>query len=243
VRNRSVLTADVSGVLIAVAMYLFVPIVVEFVQVPASSGYGFGASVVVSGLVLVPLSIGSFAASRCLGVYARYFGTRSMIPVGSMIFAGSTLLFAVDHRSLWEAFVTAGLSGIAVGFTFAAMPGFIVRAVAPAQTGSATGFYQTLRSVGLSVGSALAAAVLTGYTRAGATYPSVEGFRVSLLVASGLCAATAVVSYLLSGRVAEPGWELSDATGRLIEQEAEAGAVGLMLGAEPFETRPPGIGS
>jgi MFS family permease len=98
--------------------------------------------------------------------------SRSMIPVGSMIFAGSTLLFALDHRSLWEAFVAAGLSGIAVGFTFAAMPGFMVRAVAPAQTGSATGFYQTLRSVGLSVGSALAAAVLTGYTRAGAAYPT-----------------------------------------------------------------------
>ena len=67
VRNRSVLTADVSGFLIAVAMYLFLPIIIEFVQVPVASGYGFGASVVVSGLVFVPLSVGSFVASRCLG--------------------------------------------------------------------------------------------------------------------------------------------------------------------------------
>ena len=152
VRNRSVLTADVSAVLIGVAMYLLLPIIVEFVQVPTTTGYGFGVSIVVSGLIFVPLSVGSFVASRCLGIYDRHFGTRSMIPVGSMIFAASTLFFGLEHRSLWEAFVTAGFSGLGIGLTFAAMPGFVVRAVAPSETGSATGFYQLVRSVGLSVG-------------------------------------------------------------------------------------------
>jgi hypothetical protein len=60
VRNRSVLTADASGFLISVALYLLVPIIVEFVQIPRSAGYGFAASLVVSGLVLVPLSMPGF---------------------------------------------------------------------------------------------------------------------------------------------------------------------------------------
>src|ERR1700735_2440828 len=34
VRNRSVLTADVSGFIISIAMYLLLPIIVEFVQIP-----------------------------------------------------------------------------------------------------------------------------------------------------------------------------------------------------------------
>ena len=79
-RNRSVLTADTSAFLIAVAMYLFLPIIIEFVQIPVTSGYGFGASILVSGLVFVPLSFGSFAASRCLTAYTNRFGVRSMIP-------------------------------------------------------------------------------------------------------------------------------------------------------------------
>ena len=58
VRNRSVLTADVSAFLIAMAMYLFLPIIIEFVQIPVASGYGFGTSILVSGLVFVPLSSG-----------------------------------------------------------------------------------------------------------------------------------------------------------------------------------------
>ncbi len=186
--------------MICVAMYLFTPIVVEFVQIPVDHGYGFGASVVVSGLVFLPLSVGTVVASRCLPFYERRFGTRSMIPLGSVIFAISTLFFALEHRALWEAFVSVGFAGFGVGFTFAAMPGFIVRAVPPGETGSATGFYQVLRSIGLSLGSALAAAVLTAYTLEGHTFPTAEGFRVALLVASGLCVATAVISYLLPGR-------------------------------------------
>src|ERR1700733_4607245 len=83
VRNRSVLTADVSGFLISVALYLLLPIIVEFVQIPRSAGYGFAASLVVSGLVLVPLSVCSFVASRVLAVYERRFGSRTMIPLGS----------------------------------------------------------------------------------------------------------------------------------------------------------------
>ncbi len=232
VRNRAVLTADVSGFLIAVAMYMFLPIIIEFVQIPVASGYGFGASIVVSGLVFVPLSIGSFAASRLLMLYERRFGVRSMIPFGSLLFAVSTLLFTLEHRSLWEAFVAAGIAGIGIGFTFAAMPGFIVRAVTPSETGSATGFYQVLRSIGLSVGSALAAAVLTTYTRAGRTFPSFEGFRVTLIVATTLCVITAALSYALPGRVAEQSSASDEEVEQMMEEEAEIAGAGLMLAEE-----------
>jgi predicted MFS family arabinose efflux permease len=237
VRNHGVLTADVSGFLIAVAMYLFLPIVVEFVQVPTSNGYGFGASVALSGLVLLPLSITSFLSSRCLVVYERHFGTRSMIPLGSMIFAASTLFFAFEHRWLWEAFVISGLAGIAIGFTFAAMPGFIVRAVVPGETGSAMGFYQLLRSVGLSVGSALSAAILAAYTRHGHTYPTVQGFQVTLLTASAICVGTAMLSYLLPGPSGKDARPIADELEDLLEKQAEAAAMGLLLDDEALDLK------
>jgi MFS family permease len=238
VRNRSVLTADVSGFLIAVAMYMFLPIIVEFVQIPSADGYGFSASVVVSGLVFVPLSVGSFVASRCLVVYDRHFGPRTMIPLGSLLFALSSLFFALEHRSLWEAFVSAGFAGIGIGFTFAAMPGFIVRAVPPSETGSAMGFYQVLRSIGLSVGSALAAAVLTAYTHAGHINPTIEGFRITLLIASALCVVALVLSYVLPGKEAHRPSPLTDEIEREMETEAEVGGAGLMLAGEPLGVEP-----
>src|ERR1700722_19914042 len=164
VRNRSVLTADASGFLISVALYLLLPIIVEFVQIPRSAGYGFAASLLVSGLILVPLSVCSFLASRFLAVYEQRFGRRTMIPLGSVVFAVAATFFAFEHSALWEAFLTIAISGLGIGFTTAAMPGFIVGAVPPSETGSATGFFQVVRSIGLTVGSALSAAVLLAHT-------------------------------------------------------------------------------
>ena len=225
VRHRSVLTADVSGFLICVAIYLFTPIVVEFVQIPVDHGFGFGASVVVSGLVFLPLSVGTVVASRCLPFYERRFGTRSMIPLGSVIFAISTLFFALEHRALWEAFVSVRLRRLRGGLHLRGHARVHRPGRPPGETGSATGFYQVLRSIGLSLGSALAAAVLTAYTLQGHTFPTEEGFRVALLVASGLCLTTAVISYLLPGRADAPPTARTEQERRaadlIMEEEAE----------------------
>jgi MFS family permease len=190
----------VSGFLINASLYLLVIMIVEFVQIPRSAGYGFGASLVVSGLILVPLSVCSFLASRFLVVYEQRFGRRTMIPLGSVVFAVAALFFAFDHSALWQAFLTIAVSGIGIGFTTAAMPGFIVRAVPPSETGSAMGLYQVMRSIGSSVGSALSAAVLLAHTQHGQALPDVDGFKVTLIIAAALCLITAVVSFALPGR-------------------------------------------
>jgi len=234
--NRSVLMADIAGFLMCMSLYLVVPIVVEFVQVPASTGFGFGASVLVSGFVMVPLSVGTFLASRFLVPFERRFGVRSMIPIGALVFGAASAYFAISHGSLIEAFVTMGIVGLGIGFTFAAMPGFIIRAVPAAETGSATGFYQVLRNIGLSVGSAFGAAVLLAYTPHGATFPDVNGFRVTLLVSAGLAVLTAVLAFVLPGRAqpvpVHPAGSVHDVTEVRMEEEALLQAGGALLADE-----------
>jgi MFS family permease len=233
VQHRSVLTADVSGFFISIAMYMFLPTLVIFVQIPVARGYGLGASIVMSGLVLVPLSLCSFLASRLLIVYEHRFGPRSMIPLGSLVFAAAAALFGLEHGALWEAFVASALVGLAIGFTTGAMPGFIVRAVAATETGSATGFYQVVRSIGLTLGSALSAAVLTANTRARQAIPDLEGFRDTLLIAAGVCVATALLSFVLPGRTANGGRVQSRSERKELEEimkeEAELAGAGRVL--------------
>ncbi len=223
-RNRSVLTADVAGILVAAAMYLFLPIIVELVQIPTRSGYGFGSSVLTAGLVLVPLSVASLVASRGLAAFELRFGARAMIPFGSLVFGAGALLFVLAHGALWEAFVSSGVAGIGLGFTFAAMPGFIVRAVPPGETGSATALYQVLRSTGLSFGSALAASLLASATKSGHAFPDFSGFRSALLVAIALCLLAAALGYVLPGGAA-PG-----------RSPVPAGPDQLRVGGDPVET-------
>jgi MFS family permease len=204
VRRRRVLTADVSGLFVSTAMYLYIPLVVEMVQLPSSTGYGFGESIAVAGLVQVPQAVGSFVTSRFVTGLDRRFGPRALLPVGSLIFAAVIVFVTVEHNHLWEMFIALGISGIGVGLTFGAMPGLIVRAVPKSETGSATGFYMVVRSIGLSLGSAIAAAVLAAHTPPGHSLPTFAGFRTALLIGAGLCVATAIVSYVLPGPAGRP---------------------------------------
>jgi MFS family permease len=123
------------------------------------------------------------------------------------------------------------------------MPGFIVRAVPPSETGSAMGFYQVLRSIGLSLGSALAAAVLAAYTHSRHTYPSFDGFRVTLIVAATLCVMTALLSYLLPGNAAKRLLPPTEEVEKMMEDEAAVEAVSLMLAGEPLRVEPEASGT
>ena len=228
--HRAVITSDASGFLISVSLYLFMPVVVEYVQVPRSTGFGFGSSIFTAGLLLVPLSVGTFAASRCVPLLVRHFNARLTVPLGALLFAVAAFTFAHEHRALWEAFVVMGIAGLGGGLTFAAMPGYIVRVTPSADTGAALGFYQLLRSIGLSIGSATAGAILAHFTSVGASLPDEAGFITALNIAAGLMVLTAVSSYLLLGDSSTGA--VSRATLELMEESAELGASGLGLRAE-----------
>lgn len=134
---------------------------------------------VVAGLCLVPFSLTSLLASRALPWFSGLFGQRALLPFGSLIVALSGAFFALAHGALWQAFVMMGVLGAGLGATFAAIPGLIVRAVPEHETGSAMGFYQVVRYVGFSLGSALAAALLASETLAGGPLPTEQGFELA----------------------------------------------------------------
>jgi predicted MFS family arabinose efflux permease len=226
-KHRAIITSDASGFLISVAMYLFMPVVVEYVQVPRATGFGLGSSIFTSGLLLVPLSVGTFTASRFVPLLVRHFNARVTVPLGALLFAVAALTFSHEHHTLWEAFVIMGIAGLGGGLTFAAMPGYIVRVTPAADTGAALGFYQLMRSVGLSIGSAAAGAILAHFTTAGAALPVQAGFLTALNVAAGLLVFTAVLSYFLLGDT--PTGTSSAATIEMMEESAELGASGLGL--------------
>jgi MFS family permease len=182
--------------LLATAMYGSVPLVTDVAQLPRSTGYGFGASVTVAGLLLVPFAVLSASMSRLAVLLAKRVGDERVVLLGAAIITAALALLAATNGSLLIAFVAMGGVGIGFGFTFAAIPGLIVRAVPPSETGSALGFYQVIRFVGFSVGSAVAGTILAAHTASGALVPHRAGFTVAFAVGAAVCLAAAAVSEL-----------------------------------------------
>lgn len=198
-RRRPVVVANAAALALAVALYVFITAITEFIQAPSSAGYGFGVSTLVAGLVLVPFSVISLLASRLAARAVASLGAYDVLFVGSMLTAAVGAFFGIAHNALWQAFVAMGILGLAFGFSFAAIPGMVTRAVPGRETGSALGLYQVIRAVGFSVGSALTASILAANIVDSSVLPTEQGYVLALWVGSAVAVAAAVVT-LVFGR-------------------------------------------
>ncbi len=203
-RHRPVLVANAAALTLAVALYVFITAITEFIQAPSSAGYGFGGSTLVAGLALVPFSVISLLASRLAGRAVASFGANNVLVVGSLLTAAVGAFFGIEHSALWQAFVAMGILGLAFGFSFAAIPGMVTRAVPARETGSALGLYQVIRAVGFSIGSALTASILAANIAGSSVLPTAQGYVLALWVGSAVAMAAALVTLVLGRRSVVP---------------------------------------
>ena len=75
-RIRGVWTANAAAFLLGAGMYSAFIIIPQFAELPTSTGFGFGASVVVAGLYLLPSTVGMMVMSLQAGRLAARYGSR-----------------------------------------------------------------------------------------------------------------------------------------------------------------------
>lgn len=183
-----------------IGMYLLLTLVTRYVQTPASAGYGFGASVFLSGLVLVPFSVLGFIGGKCKTLLREHITSFLILSSGSAIVFVALTFFALSRFELWESFVTMGLLGFGVGVFSAAMPDVILQTTPTSETSAAMSFNQIVRSIGFSIGSALSGLILSVYTGGGQTFPIERGYTAAALAGAVAMIATTAVSIVLWNR-------------------------------------------
>jgi MFS family permease len=199
-RGRTAAVAHAASMLTGLANYLLITGVTFLAQTPVSSGYGFGATVVLSGLILLPFSVCSLLAGRVTRSLVVRGRGAVVLPASALIVAAAALLFATARTHLWELFLLMGVCGFGVGGAFSAFPGLIARAVPRSETGSAMGLNQVLRYVGFASGSALTATLLEAATPESGGVPASSGYTVLGLVACGVALVTAALTAVLLRR-------------------------------------------
>ena len=96
-RIRGVWTTNLTAFLLGAGMYSSFIIFPEFAQLAKSTGFGFGASVVDSGLYLLPSALAMGLLGSFAGRFARRFGSKMALVIGSGITASAFLWFAAVH--------------------------------------------------------------------------------------------------------------------------------------------------
>jgi EmrB/QacA subfamily drug resistance transporter len=182
-RIRGVWTTNAAAFLLGAGLYASFIVFPQFAQLPTSTGFGFGASVVVSGLYLLPSTIGMTVLGVKAGSISARFGSRVALLAGTVFSIASFLLLALAHSAPWQFLLAATLLGIGIGLAFAALGNLIVQAVPSHQTGVASGVNTVMRTLGGALGGQLSATFISEHTSGG--LPTVTGFTETFLMATG----------------------------------------------------------
>jgi EmrB/QacA subfamily drug resistance transporter len=182
-RVRGVWTTNAAAFLLGAGLYASFIVFPQFAQLPTSTGFGFGASVVVSGLYLLPATIGMTILGIKAGAISARFGSRAALLGGILFSTASFLLLALAHSQPWQFLVAASLLGVGIGLAFAALGNLIVQAVPSHQTGVASGVNTVMRTLGGALGGQLSATFIAEHMSNG--LPTVTGFTETFAMATG----------------------------------------------------------
>jgi EmrB/QacA subfamily drug resistance transporter len=181
-RIRGVWTTNLVAFLLGAGMYASFIVFPQFAQLPKSTGFGFGASVVVSSLYLLPAALSMGVLGAVAGRVAYRFGSKPALIVGSAFTAVAFIWLAVAHRHPYDMLIAAFLLGTGIGLAFAALGNLVVQAVPPNQTGVATGMNTVMRTLGGALGGQLSATFIVNHQANG--LPTVTGFNEGFVLAA-----------------------------------------------------------
>ena len=198
-RVRGVWTTNLTAFLLGAGLYSSFVVFPQFAQLPKSTGFGFGASVVVSGLYLLPSTIGMVIVGSFSGRIAGRFGSKTAVIVGAIFSAAAFSLIAVEHGSPIDMLVSSALMGVGIGLAFAALGNLIVQAVEPHQTGAAGGMNTVMRTIGGAIGGQLSATFVAGHL-AEDGLPLVTGFTLTFAMAACFMVVCTLSALLIPSR-------------------------------------------
>ena len=197
-RVRGVWTANLAAFLLGGGLYACFLLLPQFAQLPKSTGFGYGASVVTAGLFLLPCALGMGTLGSMAGRVDRRFGSRRALIAGAAISAAACGWLAVTSRHPDAMLLTSTLLGVGIGLAFAALGNLIVQAVPPEQTGVASGMNTVLRTLGGALGGQIAATFVAANTIDG--LPALTGFTRTFAMSALFLACCAIAGLLIPAR-------------------------------------------
>lgn len=201
--ERPVLATNLTGFLIGIAMFGSFLMIPQFAQTAQDAGYGFGMTVLESGLLMLPSSVVMLVCGPLAGYLGDRIGFRTVLAAGTVATTFAFVILSLAHETPMEFVIANVLIGVGISFGFASMANLIVDLVDPREVGIATGINTIMRSVGGAFGAAIVTALLTADT-IGATPIPTEHAYTEAFVISGVISVLALLAALWIPRRRRP---------------------------------------
>ncbi|MDI3406893.1 MFS transporter [Streptomyces cavernicola] len=203
--RREVLLTNLASVMVGVAFYAVSLVLPQLLQLPTATGYGLGQSMVVAGLCVAPLGLTMMLTAPVYARLSARFGPKVTLLLGMVIIAVGYGAGLGLMSAAWQTVVISVVLGAGIGLAYSSLPALIIGAVDPSETGAANGLNTLMRSIGTSVSSAVIGMVLanTADHVGGVAIPTLHGFRLAFLIATGAVVGGVLFALFLPGRRTE----------------------------------------
>ncbi|WP_050671362.1 MFS transporter [Luteipulveratus halotolerans] len=201
-RSRPIILTNLASVLFGFALFASFIGTASFIEAPGSSGYGFGSSLLVGGLALLPSGLAMLALSPVAARLIEVRGAPFTLALGAVIVAAGWLMRIVLSDALWQVIVGATVVGIGTGIGYAAIPSLINAYTPPSEIAAANGLNSLFRSLGSSLASAIGGSILAADTVILGHFavPSLTAYRELFAVCALASVAAAVIVMLVPRR-------------------------------------------
>lgn len=156
--NRTFVVATIIGMLAMGAMFGVLAYLPTYMQMT----YGYSATV--SGLLLIPMTIGILLASAVTGLLTSRIGRyRIFIIIGPIVAAGGMVLMSTlnENSPVWRIMGDTFVLGLGMGMFFQLLVMAVQNDVRPTLLGTATSHNNFFRQIGVCLGSSLIGVAFT----------------------------------------------------------------------------------
>src|SRR5215467_1533813 len=114
-RVRGVWTANLAAFLLGAGLYAWFLLLPQLAQLPASTGFGYGASFVTAGLYLLPCALGTGILGSAAGRVERRFTSRRALVAGTALSAIACGWLALTSRHPYDMLLSSAVLGVGIG--------------------------------------------------------------------------------------------------------------------------------
>lgn len=203
--RRPVALTNAASLVIGFAMYVNLLTTTQLLQLPTSTGFGFGISALAAGAVLLPAALAMVFLAPASAKITKRFGARSTLIFGSLIlvigYVGRTFVMSTELQVV----IGAVIVSCGTAFTYSSLPVLIMRAVPLHETAAANGLNTVVRMIGTAIASATVAALLTTMMMniGNDHFPSQAAFQAVFLCAGAAALIGLVLAVFIPDRVTD----------------------------------------
>jgi MFS family permease len=190
--NPPIAVTNIASVFIGFALFASFVGTANYVQAPKVSGYGFGSSVLVAGLCLLPSGVLMLVLSPFTARLIVAWSASRVLTLAGVIIAVGLLYRILATGALWEVILGSSIVGAGTGMGYASLPSLINAHTPNEDLAAANSINSLARALGSTLASAVGGSLIAAVTMTagGVEMPSLTAYRILF----GICAVAALLA-------------------------------------------------